>query len=257
MSSQAHVSLESARMTNAPYAGPSARPTAPHVSAAGSPRSRPYVPAPWRTSVPSDSAELALECSGELLPPISEFLAEGADTSAAGTLDVVGTQDSVSYDRPSFDDYLASASDETPNRVDDWPFADAGAATAELTAELRAPDSAPPATSQSLAAASHSMWSDDDLLDIMPTPVQLSPADATWSPGAPAQEAGMHGANARREGSGSPPLMEHRESAARALEGLAHRIRSGELVLPGYVPELGDAAALAAALAALLGIRRG
>jgi hypothetical protein len=46
------------------------------------------------------------------------------------------------------------------------------------------------------------------------------------------------------------------EAAARALELLAGRVRDGEISLDGYEPRLGDAAVLAAALAALLGVRR-
>ena len=46
------------------------------------------------------------------------------------------------------------------------------------------------------------------------------------------------------------------EAAAAALETLARRIRDGELPIPGYAPGMGDAAALAAALASLLGLRR-
>jgi len=43
---------------------------------------------------------------------------------------------------------------------------------------------------------------------------------------------------------------------AEALEHLASRIRSGELTVPGYEPGMSDAAALTAALAAVLGVRR-
>jgi len=43
---------------------------------------------------------------------------------------------------------------------------------------------------------------------------------------------------------------------AEALELLASRIRSGELTVPGYEPGMSDAAALTAALAAVLGVRR-
>lgn len=46
------------------------------------------------------------------------------------------------------------------------------------------------------------------------------------------------------------------EAAARALELLAQRVRVGEITLLGYDSRLGDAAALATALAALLGTRR-
>jgi hypothetical protein len=39
------------------------------------------------------------------------------------------------------------------------------------------------------------------------------------------------------------------------LESIARRLRSGELQVPGFVADRGDAAALAAALASLLGAR--
>jgi len=60
---------------------------------------------------------------------------------------------------------------------------------------------------------------------------------------------------------GAPALMagdqqERGMSAAQALEELAAKIRSGELAVPGYEPGMSDAAALTAALAAVLGIRR-
>ena len=51
------------------------------------------------------------------------------------------------------------------------------------------------------------------------------------------------------EAAGTTPVAE-------ALELLAARIRSGELTVPGYEPGMSDAAALTAALAAVLGVRR-
>jgi hypothetical protein len=45
-------------------------------------------------------------------------------------------------------------------------------------------------------------------------------------------------------------------AAAAALEALARKVRVGELSLSGYVPGMSDEAALAATLAALLGLRR-
>ncbi len=55
--------------------------------------------------------------------------------------------------------------------------------------------------------------------------------------------------------SGGPSPTNSAAAAAEVLEQLAQRVRSGELVLPGYDQNLGDAAALAAALAALLGVK--
>jgi len=93
-------------------------------------------------------------------------------------------------------------------------------------------------------------WGDDDLIDIMPT--RTAPPVATPrmpTPGSPSPIAPWAD-RARRAGD------ESSEAAARALEVLARRVRDGEISLAGYEPRLGDAAALAAALAALLGVRR-
>jgi hypothetical protein len=69
-------------------------------------------------------------------------------------------------------------------------------------------------------------WSDEDFVDIMPAP---SPSRAPLS-----------------------SALDLREEAARAFESIAGRVRRGDLELPVFVPGMGDAAMLAAALAALL-----
>jgi hypothetical protein len=136
--------------------------------------------------------------------------------------------------------------------ADEWPMAEAGAMLESLTAELSpAPAAAePPVESEhpeplSLAAPTiepMAAWSDDDIMDIMP----VRPSDA------PSPTNDHWAVQARREADGSSGT----EAAAAVLEGLARRVREGELVLPGYSTEMGDAATLAAALAALLGVRR-
>ena len=120
-----------------------------------------------------------------------------------------------------------------------------------------------PTTNASLDA-----WSDDDMMDIMPvsiaesardeSPVSHAPvqpaADATppsetnWA--AQAREREVQSPSADRQGGAGQT-----EAAAQLLESLARRVREGELVLPGFNAEMGDAAALASALAALLGVR--
>ncbi|QJR35092.1 hypothetical protein [Gemmatimonas groenlandica] len=93
-------------------------------------------------------------------------------------------------------------------------------------------------------------WSDDDMIDIMP--VQQERAATPNRAPTPASNSALEpwADRARRAGD------ESAEAAARALELLARRVRDGEISLAGYEPRLGDAAALAAALAALLGVRR-
>ena len=225
MSTPLHVSPESTGMMNAPYAGPSARDAVAEVVGRSTlVRTRPYVPAQWRSASASGSVAPTQgtepgACRADPLPPIAAFLADGVDAP-----------------------------------VEDWPFADAGAATAELTGELRTPEQSQQA-SEGPSAQSMQMWNDDDLLDIMPSPVELSASDAPWSPAAAVEAARLDASSSEREG--ATARTENNESAARALETLAGRVRSGELLLSGYAPDLGEAAVLAAALAALLGTRRG
>ncbi|MDQ8162837.1 MAG: hypothetical protein P3C10_09680 [Gemmatimonadota bacterium] len=104
-------------------------------------------------------------------------------------------------------------------------------------------------------------WSDDDLIDIMPwSSARTSGPSPTVAPNsfgdsgapeiaAPSADIEPWADRARRTGTDGA------EAAARALELLARRVRDGELSLTGYEPRLGDAAVLAAALAALLGVR--
>lgn len=143
------------------------------------------------------------------------------------------------------DDSSVSAAEHTPPPADVWPMDEAGAAMRALAGDMPSPPQraitplyVPPVASTPPLP----MWGDDDLMDIMPVraPAAAEIHDEHWA------------ASARREAerAGNP------EAAARALEDLARRVRAGELELPGYAPEMGDAAALAAALAALLGVRR-
>ena len=93
-------------------------------------------------------------------------------------------------------------------------------------------------------------WNDDDVIDLMPLrPDRAVPPDR-WPNAA---SSGAHQAWADRVRRVDD---DNAEAGAQALELLARRVRDGEIVLAGYEPRLGDAAALAAALAALLGVRR-
>ena len=93
-------------------------------------------------------------------------------------------------------------------------------------------------------------WNDDDFIDRMGVPVLR---DRSRTPSASPSGSG----EVRRSPAPAPEIgEENSEAAARALELLAQRVRVGEIRLPGYDPRLDDAAALATALAALLGARR-
>lgn len=180
--------------------------------------------------------------------------AEAPDEEAEGTLVVEARADDTTVDAEmataesiaeAFAADESSVSAEQVAPPDAWPMDEAGAAMKALAGEMPNPPQrsitplyVPPVASTPPLP----MWGDDDLMDIMPVraPAASEVQDEHWA------------ASARREAerAGNP------EAAARALEDLARRVRSGELELPGYAPEMGDAAALAAALAALLGVRR-
>ncbi len=140
--------------------------------------------------------------------------------------------------------------------------------------------------------ASHAMWNDDEWMDIMPTsavnteqlidpvvqPGMQKEIPEPWQPETEVDsEASIDSsfdvdAFAASEPTGEelaqPDIanldfsgalsasFQHAETTARALEGLAQRVRAGEVPVPAVQPDLGDAAVLAGVLAALLGWRR-
>lgn len=125
---------------------------------------------------------------------------------------------------------------------EDWPLEEASAQLAEMLPALQRKDSDADVPERLFAenAADDTLapWTDDDMIDIMP--VSARPLRPTTHATPIVQVA---------------PVLTSGEVAARSLELVAQRVRSGELTLPGYDPALGDSAALIAALAALHGVR--
>jgi len=152
---------------------------------------------------------------------------------------------------------MTEAASEAPMPSDAWALDEAAAQMRALADELRdhegiASDGGEAArlfdaspTPEPLPA-----WSDDDLIDIMPLQKERAAASTRVPTPGSSRAIEPWADRARRAGD------ESAEAAARALELLARRVRDGEISLAGYEPRLGDAAALAAALAALLGVRR-
>jgi len=184
------------------------------------------------------------------MPWITTYLDDGAVNTAANVAQVAPIEtieagdpsahahEDVEADTTARDIALAA---DVPIR-EDWPLLEAGQRLSELAAELRAFERADTSESHAVSTPSLPMWSDDELMDIMPVTHSTSrtPPVGEWA------------TTARRDFDiGNNP-----EAAAVALEGLAARVRAGTVHLPQFSAELGDAAALAAALAALLGIRR-
>lgn len=137
------------------------------------------------------------------------------------------------------------ATDAPPAPVDEWPLEEAASELDLLAHQLEAFAPLPSTEPAALFAEPHTpeplpVWSDDDMVDIMPVRQPLFTPRSQPTLGAQAAD---------RDGSA--------EAAAHALELLARRVRTGELPLPGYEPRMGDAAALVAALAALLGVKLG
>lgn len=115
---------------------------------------------------------------------------------------------------------------------DDWALSDSVHQLRHLARELTAQDqSAHDGPARLHPMATHlvldglARWGDDDFVRVEAETARATPLDGA-------------------------------EAAARALEVLAGRVRDGEISLTGYGPQLGDAAVLATALAALLGVRR-
>ncbi len=145
---------------------------------------------------------------------------------------------------------MTAAAPEAPTPSDAWALDEAAEQMRALADELRdhegiASDSGEAAGLFETSPVPEPLpvWSDDDMIDIMPaqkgrSATSVNSAIEPWAD------------RARRSGD------ESAEAAARVLELLARRVRDGEISLAGYEPRLGDAAALAAALAALLGVRR-
>ncbi|MBL0172384.1 MAG: hypothetical protein IPP90_17035 [Gemmatimonadaceae bacterium] len=214
----------------------------------------PYVPLPWR-SQPTDSSGMPMA-----LPWIDTFLDASPPDAAVEAMPVAAITTFVTVSAKvgdAADMMVESRATEnvesipTPDATEIWPLDDAGASMRALAEELLTREPTPPRSTPEVAPFTAApvastpplpMWGDDDMMDIMPIKSSRPVADA-----------GEHwAASARRESERAG----HPEAAAQALEALARRIRDGEIVLPGYSPDMGDAAALATALAALLSVRR-
>lgn len=205
------------------------------------------------------------------LPWIDAFLS----STPAIPMRAVPEESSTSYTPPGSDAIveeavasewpMTEAAPDAPTPSDAWALDEAAEQMRALADELRdhegiasGPSGAARLFDAEAAPEPLPAWGDDDMIDIMPLQRASSTTPAA-TPAATATPQRTPVANtviepwadrARRAGD------EGSEAAARALELLARRVRDGEISLAGYEPRLGDAAALAAALAALLGVRR-
>ncbi|WP_041265390.1 hypothetical protein [Gemmatimonas aurantiaca] len=137
---------------------------------------------------------------------------------------------------------------QAETQAEDWPLQQAASEFDALAEQLEA--LAPPVPTEPAALFAEPAqpeplpaWSDDDMVDIMPVRQPLFTPRSL-----PAEPDHLIGAQAAHRD-------DNAEAAALALELLAGRVRAGDLPLAGYEPRMGDAAALVAALAALLGVK--
>lgn len=226
----------------------------------------PFVPREFRGAL---SREVTVVPAAEPLPLASAAMpsqlfgtptrdTESEHPSLADNFSVVVEENVVApvaiTDLPWIDAFAA----EEPEPEDAWPMGEAGKRLDELTQSLtsldasRARQQAEGETPQlGLPEAEHEMWNDEEWIDIMPTPLALSSSTEILediSHFEPAADADVRQADAR--------VPFGAESAARALEGLAQRVRAGQVQVPSFNAEMAEEAMLAGLLASMLGWRQ-
>ena len=223
---------------------------------------------------PSSSSSMSATVDAMLIDAlrasIGPYVPESARVRSVAS---VSSDDSLSDTSPSGVD--AAEAQELPSidafvDHDSWSLQEAGSVLSDLSRQL------PPLTPRDqvpspMNNAPLEAWSDDDIMDIMPMASDAAPARAVDQQpsvdnapvSAPVVQppAPSHWAAQAREREAIEPAPTHHqappqtEAAAQLLESLARRVRGGELVLPGFSSDMGDAAALASTLAALLGVK--
>lgn len=280
-----------ASSVRAPYSAPQTSahsPASPPLTTAGSHRQptrnfdpetgaslrlpAPFVPREFRATVRSDvtmvpTAErvqggkaFAIEAS-VVAASISELFTEDAVPAAgfASFVESHGLDESEiggSAELPWIDAFAADAAE--PEET--WPLDDAGKRLDELTQSLSSLDASRGRIEAERLSAGETdpeapvqMWNEEEWIDIMPTsPADITPPDelrrgVTHNDGSAKHEAFANG---------SPGIAVNAESAACALEGLAQRVRAGQVHVPVFPAELGQEAMLAGLLASMLGWRQ-
>jgi hypothetical protein len=255
-----------------PYAAPVASDfERPRAANAG--LSTPFVPPSLRYAEPVSEAQAeafdtmpAATDEALELPWIEAFAEDptsALDTSTEDSANAFGfagdgsanaLEAAASHEQPSEAAAAAESAPEPAATDDAWAIADVSEHIARLAEELAAASKEPvsaPTPMPPMPAVSHTPWHDDDAwMDIMPalpnSGARDMAAETEWARAFGEPPAPMT----------PPPLPTgDQQAAAAALESIARRLRSGELQVPGFVADRGDAAALAAALASLLGAR--
>lgn len=249
-----------------PYAAPFAGESEKERSAGASART-PFVPPTYapRFSVrptgsgavsdeltPSDEAQVSEVAPGfaddDFAPAPDADRDESLPWIEAFAEDEVVSRQELPAEQTMAAEHEASPRSESPTPTDTWAIADATVSISHLAQDLTAASGITPPTP---ALELHTPWKDDEAwMDIMPALPNSGSAD-------PAMDTSWARAFAEPPAPMLPPPLPagDAQAAASSLEAVARRLRSGELRVPGFHAEAGDAAALAATLASLLGGR--
>lgn len=268
MTGSTRIISSTANSARAPYAAPQT--TASSSAASGAVTNlAPFVPREFRAPVRSDVtvvpvaehlANVAQETrrtplsSSVVAPaaPISELFSDDAasSTSFAAFIESHDAAATEEVELPWIDAFAA----EEPEAEESWPLGEAGKRLDELTQSLSSLDASrerieaekqnADALKVDVPEAPLPMWNEEEWIDIMPT--SPSVADAA--------ESVTQQSVAAPSPVSTTPL--NAESAARALEGLAQRVRAGELKVPAFPTEMAQEAVLAGLLASMLGWRQ-
>ncbi|MEP6781025.1 MAG: hypothetical protein ABJC26_14110 [Gemmatimonadaceae bacterium] len=294
MTSSSRLSNSSTELLRAPYAAP--QPTAPSTFNSNViQKLAPFVPAAHRDATASITPAAAAmdETSALGNSLVGDIVVEPkASTENVSSLPWIEAFVQNAVTSSNGEEHVEQSLE------DSWPMGEAAKRLDELTESLTSIDASrallgasekPMAESiNELPEAAHSMWNDDEWMDIMPTSTVLpervveaiveEPTVPEWQSDSDFGQSTTsdHAFDVDSFAVSEPTSEElsqpevanvdfseamsasyqHAEATARALEGLAERVRSGEVPVPAIQQDLGDAAVLAGVLASLLGWRR-
>lgn len=267
----------------------------------------PFVPREFRESARDAGATNSSTQFGNDSAPNASEIASASATSAAAVESLFAVPaESLSSDAPEFSPIDATlpadlpwidafaADDIEAESEDEWPMGEAGKRLDELTQSLTSIDASrarqetgsatPTHGAGAKNPAEHAMWSEEEWIDIMPTPLPshtsselnalISSANALDAKhpslnNTPQNSASQKDASQSHVSQSDASLNDASdvhafasqsapgaESAARALEGLAQRVRAGQVQVPAFKSDVGDEAVLAGLLASMLGWRQ-
>lgn len=188
--------------------------------------------------------------------PVREFPLP-ADARLENKFSAIGESEIVAPPSASELPWIDAFAADEPEPEDAWPMGEAGKRLDELTQSLTSLDASRARqqaegerTPSTPAEAEHEMWSEEEWIDIMPTPLALSSSTEVL------EDISKFESVQEDFRQSSSELSLGAESAARALEGLAQRVRAGQVQVPAFTAQMAEEAMLAGLLASMLGWRQ-